>query len=117
MGNRRRILLEAVLWVFALFLAWVFARQGVSKFSDRSAFSIGFRSIWNWWNGSPSGMTAKVNTGACLKMTVMAAEAEPGLVVDCPYCDHAWLADPKWIAGPCERCGRMVYRYADPRHD
>ena len=28
-GNRRRILMEVVLWVFALFLAWVFARPGI----------------------------------------------------------------------------------------
>jgi len=47
----------------------------------------------------------------------MASDAEAGIVVDCPYCGHAWLAEPKWIASPCERCGKMVYRYEDPRHD
>ncbi len=44
-------------------------------------------------------------------------ESEEWPIVDCPYCGHAWKADPKWVAGPCERCGMMVYRYTDPRHD
>jgi predicted RNA-binding Zn-ribbon protein involved in translation (DUF1610 family) len=39
------------------------------------------------------------------------------VIVDCPDCGHAWKADARWIAGPCEKCGNMVYRYADPRHD
>ena len=47
MGNWRRILLEVVLWVFALFLAWVFARQGVSKFSDDSGWAQAFR-LWHF---------------------------------------------------------------------
>ena len=38
-------------------------------------------------------------------------------VADCPYCDHAWEVDARWIAGPCPKCERMVYRYTDPRHD
>jgi putative oxidoreductase len=47
MGNRRRILMEVVLWVFALFLAWVFARQGISKFSDDSGWARAFR-VWHF---------------------------------------------------------------------
>lgn len=47
MGNRRRIVLEVVLWVFALFLAWVFARQGVAKFSDDSGWARAFR-LWHF---------------------------------------------------------------------
>jgi len=46
-GNRRRIVLEVVLWVFALFLAWVFARQGVAKFSDDSGWARAFR-VWHF---------------------------------------------------------------------
>jgi len=38
-------------------------------------------------------------------------------VVDCPFCGHAWVEDARWILGPCPKCGRTVYRYADPRHD
>lgn len=47
MGNRRRILLEVMLWAFALFLAWVFARQGVAKFSDTSGWARAFR-FWHF---------------------------------------------------------------------
>jgi putative oxidoreductase len=46
-GNRRRIVLDVMLWVFALFLAWVFARQGIAKFSDESGWARAFRS-WHF---------------------------------------------------------------------
>ena len=39
------------------------------------------------------------------------------IIVDCPYCNHAWKAEARWISGPCPNCGRMVYRYMDPKHD
>jgi uncharacterized membrane protein YphA (DoxX/SURF4 family) len=35
------------LWVFALFLAWVFARQGIAKFSDSSGWARAFRA-WHF---------------------------------------------------------------------
>jgi uncharacterized membrane protein YphA (DoxX/SURF4 family) len=41
--NRRQIVLDVVLWVFALFLAWVFIRQGYAKFSDTSGWAGAFR--------------------------------------------------------------------------
>lgn len=47
MGNWRRVVLDVVLWVFALFLAWVFARQGVAKFSDSSGWAQAFR-LWHF---------------------------------------------------------------------
>ncbi len=48
----------------------------------------------------------------------MGAPAAPDdVIVDCPYCGHAWKEGPRWIAGACPKCGRMVYRYADPQHD
>lgn len=43
MGNRRRIVLDIALWVFALFLASVFLRQGIAKFSDSSGWAQAFR--------------------------------------------------------------------------
>jgi putative oxidoreductase len=46
-GNRRQIVLEIVLWVFALFLAWVFLRQGIAKFSDTSGWARAFR-VWHF---------------------------------------------------------------------
>ena len=47
MGNRRQIVLDIVLWVFALFLAWVFIRQGIAKFSDSSGWARAFR-VWHF---------------------------------------------------------------------
>jgi uncharacterized membrane protein YphA (DoxX/SURF4 family) len=39
--------LDVVLWVFALFLAWVFVRQGYAKFSDTSGWARAFRT-WHF---------------------------------------------------------------------
>ena len=43
MANRRQLALDVMLWVFALFLAWVFIRQGYAKFSDTSGWARAFR--------------------------------------------------------------------------
>ena len=47
MAHRREVALDIVLWVFALFLAWVFIRQGYAKFSDTSGWSRAFR-VWHF---------------------------------------------------------------------
>ena len=47
MENRRRIIVDILLWVFALFLAWVFVRQGIAKFSDGSGWAKAFR-VWHF---------------------------------------------------------------------
>ena len=47
MANRRELAVEIVLWVFALFLAWIFLRQGVAKFSDTSGWARAFR-VWHF---------------------------------------------------------------------
>ena len=47
MENRRRVVVDVLLWVFALFLAWVFVRQGVAKFSDTSGWAKAFRT-WHF---------------------------------------------------------------------
>ena len=41
---------EILLWLAALFLAWVFARQGWSKFSDDSGWARAFRH-WHYPDG------------------------------------------------------------------
>jgi uncharacterized membrane protein YphA (DoxX/SURF4 family) len=46
-ANRRQIAIDVVLWVFALFLAWVFIRQGTSKFSDTSGWARAFH-VWHF---------------------------------------------------------------------
>ena len=47
MAIRRQRALDVVLWVFALFLAWVFIRQGTAKFSDTSGWARAF-SVWHF---------------------------------------------------------------------
>lgn len=47
MPNRRELAIEIVLWVFALFLAWVFIRQGWAKFDDTSGWARAFR-VWHF---------------------------------------------------------------------
>lgn len=47
MGNRRQLVIDVALWVFALFLAWVFIRQGTAKFSDTSGWARAFR-VWHF---------------------------------------------------------------------
>jgi uncharacterized membrane protein YphA (DoxX/SURF4 family) len=43
MDRRKEIAVEIVLWLFALFLAWVFIRQGLAKFDDTSGWARAFR--------------------------------------------------------------------------
>jgi putative oxidoreductase len=45
--NRRRVVVDVLLWVFALFLAWIFIRQGIAKFSDSSGWAKAFRA-WHF---------------------------------------------------------------------
>jgi putative oxidoreductase len=46
-AKRRELVYDVTLWVFALFLAWVFSRQGISKFSDDSGWARAFR-VWHY---------------------------------------------------------------------
>lgn len=47
MSSRRQVAVDVVLWVFALFLAWIFIRQGAAKFSDTSGWARAFR-FWQF---------------------------------------------------------------------
>jgi putative oxidoreductase len=47
MANRRRVVIDVLLWVFALFLTWVFIRQGLDKFSDTGGWARAFR-VWHF---------------------------------------------------------------------
>jgi putative oxidoreductase len=46
-ANRRQVVVDVALWVFALFLAWIFIRQGVAKFSDTSGWARAFQ-VWHF---------------------------------------------------------------------
>jgi uncharacterized membrane protein YphA (DoxX/SURF4 family) len=47
MTNGRQRAFDILLWVFSLFLAWVFTRQGYAKFSDTSGWARAFR-VWHF---------------------------------------------------------------------
>ncbi len=47
MTNYRRIGGDVLLWVISLFLASVFIRQGLAKFSDTSGWAVAFRQ-WHY---------------------------------------------------------------------
>ena len=47
MASRRQVGIDVVLWVLALFLAWVFLRQGMAKLSDTSGWARAFR-VWHF---------------------------------------------------------------------
>ena len=46
-GRRAAIAREAVLWIITAFLAYVFLRQGFSKFSEDSGWARAFR-VWHY---------------------------------------------------------------------
>jgi uncharacterized membrane protein YphA (DoxX/SURF4 family) len=46
-SRRAAIAWEAVLWIFTVFLAYVFLRQGTAKFSDTSGWARAFR-LWHY---------------------------------------------------------------------
>lgn len=80
MANRRRVVLEVILWVFALFLAWVFARQGIAKFSDDSGWARAFRA-WHFpvWFRLAIGVAETV--AAALLLTRRTAFAGAAIII------------------------------------
>jgi uncharacterized membrane protein YphA (DoxX/SURF4 family) len=46
-GRRAAIAREAILWIITAFLAYVFLRQGYSKFSNDSGWARAFR-VWHY---------------------------------------------------------------------
>ena len=49
----------------------------------------------------------------------MAPAGPPALeaTAECPHCHHAWTVAARWVAGPCPKCGKMVYRWMEPELD
>ncbi|MGH9866783.1 MAG: DoxX family protein [Candidatus Polarisedimenticolia bacterium] len=47
MGKYRGVVADVLLWIVALFLIYVFTRQGISKFSDSSGWAQAFR-VWHY---------------------------------------------------------------------
>jgi uncharacterized membrane protein YphA (DoxX/SURF4 family) len=95
-ANRRRIALDVVLWVFALFLAWVFARQGIAKFSDDSGWAQAFRA-WHFpvWFRLCVGVAETV--AALLLLTRRTAFAGAAIIVAVmlgAMGTHIWWGQP-----------------------
>lgn len=96
MANRRRIALDGVLWVFALFLAWVFARQGIAKFSDDSGWAQAFRA-WHFpvWFRLCVGVAE--TAAALLLLTRRTAFAGAAIIVAVmlgAMATHVWWGQP-----------------------
>jgi uncharacterized membrane protein YphA (DoxX/SURF4 family) len=95
-GNRWRLVREVVLWVFALFLAWVFIRQGMAKFSDTSGWARAFR-VWHYpvWFRIAVGV---VETAAALLLlwrpTALAGAVLIGVVMIGAMATHVYWGHP-----------------------
>jgi uncharacterized membrane protein YphA (DoxX/SURF4 family) len=80
MANRRKVLIDVVLWVFAVFLAWVFIRQGVAKFSDTSGWAQAFR-VWHFPVAFRMAVGAAETAAAMLLLTRRTAFAGAIIIV------------------------------------
>lgn len=80
MGKYRRWALEIFLWIVALFLAYVFAKQGLAKFSDTSGWAKAFR-VWHfpdWFRMTVGGMEI---AAALLLLTRRTASAGAMIII------------------------------------
>ena len=96
MANRRRIALEVVLWVFALFLAWVFARQGIAKFDDDSGWARAFRA-WHYPVWFRIGVGIAETAAALLLLTPRTAFAGAAIIITVmlgAMGTHVWWGQP-----------------------
>ena len=93
------IVREVVLWVFSLFLAWVFLRQGWSKFSDTSGWARAFRA-WHYpdWFRILIGVI-EVGAGVLLLVPRVAAIGAAMIVVVMlgAMGTHLWFGQARYI--------------------
>lgn len=80
MGKRRQMVLDGVLWVFALFLAWVFIRQGYAKFSDTSGWARAFR-VWHFPDWFRTAIGVAETSAALLLLTRRTAFAGAAIII------------------------------------
>lgn len=99
MGNRREIAVDIVLWIFGLFLAWVFVRQGFAKLSDTSGWARAFR-VWHFpiWFRVLIGL---LETGAALllltRRTALAGASIIILVMLGAMATHVYWGKPAQV--------------------
>jgi uncharacterized membrane protein YphA (DoxX/SURF4 family) len=96
MGRYRAVAVDVLLWLFAFFLVWVFARQGWAKFSDTSGWAKAFR-IWHFpdWFRIVVGMMEVA--AAVLLLTRRTASAGAALIMAVmlgAMATHVWWGKP-----------------------
>ena len=80
MKGRRQTTVDVLLWVFALFLAWIFIRQGISKFSDTSGWARAFRA-WHFPVWFRVSIGALESSAALLLLTRRTAFAGASIII------------------------------------
>jgi uncharacterized membrane protein YphA (DoxX/SURF4 family) len=71
---------DLALWVPALFLAWIFARQGVAKFSESSGWARAF-AVWHFPGLVPHAGRCRGDRAAVLLLTRRTAPIGAALIV------------------------------------
>jgi uncharacterized membrane protein YphA (DoxX/SURF4 family) len=78
--NRSHIVVDVVLWLFSLFLAWVFIHQGLAKFSDTSGWARAFR-VWHYPGWFRVGIGVLETSAAVLLLTRRTALAGAIIII------------------------------------
>jgi putative oxidoreductase len=96
MGKYRRVALDVLLWVMALFLVWVFTQQGMAKFSDSSGWAKAFR-IWHFPDWFRVCVGVAETAAALLLLTRRTASAGAALIAAImlgAMGTHIWWGQP-----------------------
>ena len=95
----RHVVVDAVLWVFAIFLVSIFVRQGAAKFSDTSGWAIAFRH-WHYPTWFRMTVGAVEIAGALLlltRRTALAGALMIAVVMLGGMATHIWWGHPEQI--------------------
>jgi putative oxidoreductase len=98
-GKPLRIALDVLLWIVALFLVWIFSRQGWAKFSDTSGWAKAFR-VWHYpdWFRVCVGVA---EVAAALLLLTRRTAAGGALVIIVimigAMCTHVWWGQPRQV--------------------
>lgn len=99
MADRRAIAKEAVLWLITLFLAYVFLRQGLSKFSDTSGWAKAFRA-WNypdWFRILIGVVEVSAVLLMCVPRLALVGAVMIAIVMLGGMGTHLWWGQPRYI--------------------
>ena len=99
MGRYRRVVIDVFLWIVALFLAYVFVRQGTAKFSESSGWAQAFR-VWHFpvWFRLCVGAAETVAALLLLTRRTAAGGALVIMVIMLGAMGtHIWWQDPRQV--------------------